>query len=80
MTALEKQQHERLCEIGRALEDAYFSGNLDFDTFKTLLRRAMDAVGPDHPDLEMFCHYARGDGWFAWMTHEIQQASSKHVA
>jgi hypothetical protein len=45
MTALEKQQHQRLCEIGRDLEDAYFSGRLDFDAFKTLLRRAIDGVG-----------------------------------
>ena len=67
MTALEIQQHERLCEIGRELDDAYSSGRLDFDAFKALVTRAITAVGADHPDLEMFCGYARGNGWFAWM-------------
>ena len=80
MTTVEKQQHERLCEIGRELDDTYSSGRLDFDAFKSLVTRAIAAVGADHPDLEMFCGYARGDGWFAWMTQELQQAPSRRVA
>jgi hypothetical protein len=80
MTALEKQQHERLCEIGCELDDAYFSGRLDFEAFKSLVARAITAVGADHPDLEMFCGYARGEGWFAWMTQELQKAPSRRVA
>ena len=80
MTTVEKQQHERLCEIGRELDDMYSSGRLDFDAFKSLVTRAIAAVGADHPDLEMFCGYARGDGWFAWMTQELQQAPSRRVA
>jgi hypothetical protein len=80
MTTLEKQQHERLCEIGRELDDTYSSGRLDFDAFKSLVARAIAAVGADHPDLEMFCGYARGDGWFAWMTQELHQAPSRRVA
>ena len=80
MTALEKQQHERLCEIGRELDDLYFSGRLDFDAFKSLLTRAIDGVGADHPDLEMFCGYARGEGWFAWMVQELQKTPSQRVA
>ena len=56
MTALEKQQHERLCEIGRDLDDTYSSGRLDFEAFQSLVTRAIFAVGADHPGLEMFCH------------------------
>jgi len=80
MTEQERQEHEALSAIGWELFDRRHAGTLDFEAFKTLLQRAIDAVGPDNPDLEMFCHYARGEGWFAWMTHELQQASSKHVA
>jgi hypothetical protein len=80
MTALEKQQHERLCEIGRDLDDAYSSGRLDFEAFKSILTRAITAVGADHPGLEMFCGYAKGEGWFAWMVQELQKAPSRRVA
>ena len=80
MTALERQQNERLCEIGRELDDAESSGRLDFDAFKALLTRAIASVGADHPDLEMFCHYATGEGWFAWMTQELQKSPSRRVA
>jgi arabinogalactan endo-1,4-beta-galactosidase len=80
MTALERQQHERLSEIGRELNDAYSSGHLDFEAFKALLTRAITAVGADHPDLEMFCHYATGEGWFAWMVQELQKTPSRRVA
>jgi hypothetical protein len=80
MTALEKQQHERLCEIGRDLDDAYSSGRLDFEAFKSILARAITAVGADHPGLEMFCGYAKGEGWFAWMVQELQKAPSRRVA
>lgn len=80
MTALERQQHERLCEIGRELDDTYSSGHLDFDAFKALVTRAIAAVGADHPDLEMFCHYATGEGWSDWMIQELQKAPSRRVA
>ena len=80
MTALEIQQHERLCAIGRELDDAYSSGRLDFDAFKALVTRAITTVGADHPDLEMFCGYARGNGWFAWMVQELQKTPSRRVA
>jgi arabinogalactan endo-1,4-beta-galactosidase len=80
MTENERQEHDALSAIGWELFDRRQAGLLDFDAFKSLLRRAIDAVGADNPDLEMFCHYARGEGWFDWMTKEIQQASSRHVA
>ena len=80
MTALEILQHERLCEIGRELDDTYSSGHLDFDAFKRLVKRAIASVGADHPGLEMFCHYARGGGWWDWMTQELQKSPSQRVA
>jgi hypothetical protein len=80
MTREEQQQHERLIAIGTELDDLYFSGQLDFDAFKSLLTRAIAAVGSDHEGLEMFCGYARGDGWFAWMVQELQKTPSQRVA
>ena len=53
---------------------------LDFEAFQSLVTRAIFAVGADHPGLEMFCHYARGEGWFAWMVQELQNAPSRRVA
>jgi len=80
MTREEQQQHEKLVAIGSGLDDLYFSGRLDFDAFKSLLTRAIAAAGPDHGGLEMFCHFARGEGWWDWMTQEIQKAPSRRVA
>lgn len=48
--------------------------------FKAILRRAIAAVGSDNEHLEMFCHYATGEGWFAWMVQELQKAPSRRVA
>jgi hypothetical protein len=80
MTALEKQRQERLCEIGRELDETYSSGHLDFDAFKLLVSRAIADVGADHPGLEMFCHYALGDGWWDWMMAELRKSPSQRVA
>jgi hypothetical protein len=80
MTSLEKEHHQRLREIGRELDEARSAGRLDFDLFKELLTRAIAAVGVDHPGLEMFCGYAKGEGWFAWMAQELQKKSSRRVA
>jgi len=80
VTALEKQKHELLCEIGRELDDTDSCGTLDFEAFRLLLTRAISTVGADHPGLEMFCGYARGEGWFSWMTQEIRKAPSARVA
>jgi hypothetical protein len=79
MNAQEQRQDEQLSAIGWELSDRYLAGTLDFEAFQTLFYRALAICGPGD-EMEMFCHYARGDGWFAWMTREIQQASSKHVA
>ena len=80
MTREEQQQHEQLVAIGTELDDLNLSGRLDFDAFKSLLTRAIEAVGPDHESLEMFCHFARGDGWWDWMVQELQKAPSKRAA
>ena len=92
MNLVEAMQRSLYHEIGHSVLDAagpepdrqvrglFRSGRLDFDTFKALVTRAITAVGADHPDLEMFCGYARGDGWFAWMVQELQKAPSRRVA
>ena len=59
MSAIQKNRDEALNAIGRELDDFYFSGRLDFETFKALFTRALDAAGSDTDDLEMFCHFAR---------------------
>jgi hypothetical protein len=79
MNAQEHRRDEQLNAIGWELSDRYLAGTLDFEAFQSLFYRALAICGPGD-EMEMFCHYARGEGWFAWMTHEIQQASSKHVA
>ena len=80
MSAEEQQRDDQLNAIGRELEDLHLSGRLDFDAFKSLLTRAIAAVGADHADLEMFCHFARGDGWWDWMVQELRKAPSRRVA
>jgi hypothetical protein len=80
MSAEEQQRDDQLNAIGRELDDLYDSGRMDFDGFKALFHRALAICGPDDDDMEMFCHYARGDGWFAWMMQELQKAPSRRVA
>lgn len=79
MTDKQRHDNDALSAIGWELFDRRQAGTLDFEAFQTLFYRALAICGPGD-EMEMFCHYARGDGWFAWMTREIQQASSKHVA
>ena len=80
MTREEQQQHEALIAIGSELDDLHLSGRLDFEAFKSLLTRAIAEVGADHADLEMFCHFARGEGWWDWMMQELQKAPTRRVA
>ena len=79
MTPQEEQIDEQLNAIGRELNDLYLSGNLDFDSFKALFHRALAIYGTGD-DMEMFCKYARGDGWWDWMMQELRKASSRRVA
>jgi arabinogalactan endo-1,4-beta-galactosidase len=80
MTTEEQRQHEKLVAIGTELDDLYFSGRLDFDGFQALFHRALAVCGPDDDSVEMFCHFARGAGWWEWMMQELQKAASRCVA
>jgi hypothetical protein len=80
MSAVQTKRREALRAIGRELDDLSLAGSLDFESFKSLFRRAMDAAGPDTSDLEMFCQDARTQDWWDWMVHELQETPSKRVA
>jgi hypothetical protein len=80
MTVQEQQRDEQLNAIGRELFERSQAGALDFEMFKSLLKRAIAAAGPDNEHLEMFCHYATGEGWWDWMVQELQKAPSRRVA
>ena len=80
MTREEQQQHEQLVAIGSELDDLHLSGRLDFDSFKALFHRAITVCGPDDDSMEMFCHFARSEGWWDWMMQELQKAPSRRVA
>ena len=80
MNDVQKKRDEALNAIGRELDDFYFSGRLDFESFKSLLTRALDAAGSDTDDLEMFCHFARQEDWWNWMMQELQKAPTRRVA
>ena len=80
MNAEEQQRDDRLNAIGRELDDLYYSSRLDFDGFKTLFHRALAVCGPDDDNMEMFCHFARGNGWWDWMMKELQKTPSQRVA
>ncbi len=79
MTAQEQQRNEQLNAIGRELDELHLSGELNFDNFKALFHRALAICGPGD-DMEMFCHFARGEGWWDWMMQELQNAPSRRVA
>ena len=80
MTLLDQQRDEQLNGIGQTLFERSQAGTLDFEAFQVLLKRAIEIVGSDNEHLEMFCHYATGEGWFAWMVQEIQKSPSQRVA
>ena len=80
MTADEQRRDDRLNAIGMELFDRSHDGTLDFEMFQALLKRAIAAVGHHSDHLEMFCHYATGEGWWDWMVQELQKAPSRRVA
>ena len=80
MTTLERQQDEQLNAIGMELFEHSQAGTLDFTVFRSLLGRAIAAAGADNEHLEMFCHYATGEGWWDWMVQELRRAPSRQVA
>ena len=80
MTIQEQQQDAQLNAMGRDLFERSQAGTLDFETFQSLLQRAIAAVGSDNEHLEMFCHYATGEGWWDWMMPELRKTPSQRVA
>jgi len=80
MTIKEQQRDEQLNAIGRELFERSQAGTLDFERFQSLLQRAIAAVGSNSEHLEMFCHYATGEGWWDWMMQELQKAPSRRIA
>ena len=80
MNNVQKKRNEALNAIGRELDDLYFSGRLDFESFKSLFTRALDAAGSDTDDLEMFCHFARQEDWWDWMMQELRKTPPRRVA
>jgi len=80
MSVARRERNEALNAIGREMDDLCLSGRLDFESFKSLFTRALDAAGSDTDDLEMFCHEARDPEWWDWMTQELQKAPSRRVA
>jgi hypothetical protein len=80
MNDVQKKRSEALNAIGRELDDLALSGQLDFERFKFLFTRALDAAGSDTDDLEMFCQEARDPEWWNWMMQELQKAPTRRVA
>ena len=80
MNAAQKKRNETLGVIGRELDDLSLSGRLDFEGFKSLFTRALEAAGSDTDDLEMFCQEARDPEWWNWMTQQLQKAPTRRVA
>jgi hypothetical protein len=80
MNAAQKKRNETLGVIGRELDGLSLSGRLDFESFKSLFTRALEAAGSDTDDLEMFCQEARDPEWWNWMTQQLQKAPTRRVA
>ncbi|HYW45507.1 MAG TPA: hypothetical protein VE959_21775 [Bryobacteraceae bacterium] len=70
----------QLERIGNELSDRSLAGTLDFAAFQRLFGQARAACGPDTDALEMFCPFAKPDGWWDWMTSEMQKPPSRRVA
>lgn len=72
--------HAQLERIGNELFDRSQAGTLDFAAFKRLFHEAIAVCGPDNDSMEMFCHFATGQGWWDWMMKELQKTPSQRVA
>jgi len=72
--------HAQLERIGNELFDRFQAGTLDFATFQRLFHEAIAVCGPASDHMEMFCHFARGEGWWDWMVQELQKAPPRRVA
>ena len=77
----DQKRDEALNAIGRELDDLHLSGRLDFDSFKTLFLRGLQAAGDDRDDLEMFQPVIQDRSWSDWMVQELRKsAPSRRVA
>ena len=81
MTESQKKRYEALKEIGWELDDLHISGRMDFDSFKRLFLRGLEAAGDDTDPLEMFMPEIQDSSWLDWMTEQLQQHhASRRVA
>ena len=72
--------HARLEQIGTELFDRSRAATLDFAAFQRLFYEAVAVCGPDNDEMEMFCPFAKPDGWWDWMVQELRKAPSRRVA
>jgi hypothetical protein len=72
--------YSQLERIGNELFDRSQAGTLDFATFQRLFHEAIAVCGPDNDSMEMFCPFARGEGWWDWMIQELRKTPSRRVA
>ena len=77
---MEKVDQKALSRIGDELTGLYLDDRLDLPAFQRLFHEALAICGPDSDHMEMFCHFARGEGWWDWMVQELQKTSSRRVA
>ena len=77
---MEEVDHKALSRIGNELTDLYLDDRLDFPAFQRLFHEAIAVCGPDNDSMEMFCPFARGEGWWDWMVQELQKTPSRRVA
>jgi len=66
--------------IGMDLFDRSLAGTPDLAAFQRLFHEAIAVCGPENDSMEMFCHFATGEGWWDWMMQELQKAPSRIVA
>lgn len=76
---MEQVDNKELERIGNELYTRWRSGTLDFPSFQRLFHEAIQICGPGD-EMEMFCPFARGDGWWDWMKQELKKASNRRVA
>ena len=73
-------KYDKLEKIGNELYARSIEGTLDFPAFQRLFGDAQAVCGPDNDAMEMFCPFAKPQGWWDWMIKELQKAPSRRVA
>jgi hypothetical protein len=72
--------YDELERVGNEMYERSVAGTLDFTSFQRLFADARAACGADEDALEMFCPYAKPEGWWDWMTQELHRVPSRRVA